>query len=127
MTGLPRALCVLVADDDHETLATLAALIGDRGHEVHACQRASEVIDAVREYAPDVVLLDINMPDINGYDVAREINARYGRNRPRLIAVTGWKQAADRVLAYAAGFDHHIAKPYDIAELLELVRSREPG
>ena len=125
MTDLP--VRVLVVDDDHDALATLVGLLGDEGHEVHACQRASEVVDAVGEYAPDVVLLDIQMPEFTGYDVAREINARYGRNRPRLIAVTGWKDAADRVMAYAAGFDHHVAKPYDAAELLKLVRAREPG
>jgi len=122
-----RRLRVLVADDDRDEVLTLLALIRDEGHEVRGVYRGSEVLDTIRDFGPDVVLLDIGMPDRNGYDLAREINTRYGPQRPRLIAVTGWKKSSDRMLAQMAGFDHHVAKPYEPQELLRLIASAEAG
>ena len=119
----PR-LRVLVVDDDHDELRTLAALVQDEGHETRELARGADVMDAVRDFGPHVVLLDIGLPDRNGYDLAREIRSRYGNRAPRLIAVTGWKKASDRMLAKMAGFDHHVAKPYDPVALLGLLAPR---
>jgi len=127
-SGIPQKLRVLIADDDRDEVLTLRSLIEDEGHETLGLYRGAEVLDAMRDFGPDVVLLDIGMPDRNGYDLAREINSRYGERRPRLIAVTGWKQASDRMLAQMAGFDHHVAKPYDPQALLKLLAPRDlPG
>lgn len=123
----PPRLRVLVVDDDYDEVATLMPLIQDEGHEVRAVYRGSEALGAVRDFVPDVVLLDIGMPDGNGYDIARAISSRWGDQRPRLIAVTGWNQPADRTLARLAGFDHHIAKPYNPGLLLRLLTPREPA
>jgi DNA-binding response OmpR family regulator len=122
-----RKLRVLVADDERDEVMTLTALIEDEGFEVRGVFRGSEVLEAVRDFGPDIVLLDIGMPDRNGYDLAREINARYGEDRPRLIAVTGWKKASDKMLAQMAGFDHHVAKPYEPRALLKLLKPRDPA
>lgn len=116
-----RKLRVLVADDERDQVATLAALLMDEGHEVREVYRGSEVTRMVREFDPDVALIDIGMPGMTGYDVARELRLEFGKTRPVLIAVTGWKQSSDRILARLAGFDHHVAKPFDPQALLELI------
>ena len=116
-----RRLRVLVADDERDQVATLALLLIEEGHEVREVYRGSEVLRMVRDFDPDVALIDIGMPGMTGYDVAREIRQIFGKQRPLLIAITGWKQSADRLLAKLAGFDHHVAKPYEPARLLALI------
>jgi CheY-like chemotaxis protein len=123
----PRKLRVLVVDDNRDEVLTLMEIVRDEGHEARGIYNGRDVIDTVREFDPDVVLLDIGMPDRNGYDVARKIVERYGDRRPRLVAVTGWKKSSDRMLAQMAGFDHHIAKPYEAAEIVAVLKPRDPG
>jgi len=119
------ALRVLVVDDDHDELITLVALLRDEGYDVRGSNRGKDVIDLVRDFDPHAVLLDIGMPDLNGYEGCRLIRTRYGSASPLLIAVTGWKKASDRLLAQLAGFDHHVAKPYDPQLLLSLLQALE--
>jgi CheY-like chemotaxis protein len=116
-----RRLRVLVADDERDQVATLAAILQDEGHEVREVYRGTEVMRMVREFDPDVALIDIGMPGMTGYDVAREVREACGLHRPLLIAVTGWKQSSDRILAKLAGFDHHLPKPFETKALLELI------
>jgi CheY-like chemotaxis protein len=128
--GAPRArrrLRVLVADDERDQVTTLAAILQDEGHDVREVYLGAEVLRMVREFDPDVALIDISMPGMTGYDVARELRAEFGRQRPLLIAVTGWKQSSDKILARIAGFDHHVAKPFDAKDLLELIEPLATG
>jgi DNA-binding response OmpR family regulator len=111
-----------VADDERDQAMTLALLLADEGHEVREVYRGSEVLRAVRDFDPDVALIDIGMPGMTGYDAAREIRQVLSGTRPLLIAVTGWKQSSDRILAKLAGFDHHLAKPFDPQTLLALIK-----
>lgn len=122
MSTGPQKLRVLVADDDRDAVGSLLELLRDEGHEVRGVYTGLDVLDSVRDFAPDAVLLDIGMPHINGYEVARELRLRYASARPLLIAVTGRDQPDDRTLAQLAGFDHHVAKPYDPNELLALLQ-----
>jgi DNA-binding response OmpR family regulator len=122
-----RKLRILVADDERDQVATLAAILQDEGHEVRECYRGAEVMRMVRDFDPDVALIDIGMPGMTGYDVARELRQAYGKERPVLIAVTGWKQSSDRILARLAGFDHHLAKPFETRTLLELIEPLASG
>jgi len=122
-----RRLRVIVADDDRYHVTTLAALLIDEGHEVRELYRGSELVRMVREFDPDVALIDISMPGTNGYDAAREIRQEFGKQRPMLIAITGWKQSSDRILARLAGYDHHVPKPFDPKELLELINPLSEG
>lgn len=122
-----RRLRILVADDERDQVAMLALLLADEGHEVREVFRGSEVLRMVRDFDPDVALIDIGMPGMTGYDVAREIRQIYGTGRPLLVAVTGWKKSADRILAKLAGFDHHLAKPFDPAHLFELIEPLAVG
>lgn len=122
-----RPLRILLADDDRDATLSLGTLLRLEGFEVRHVYDGDAALAAVREFEPDVVLVDIGMPKLSGYDVARSIRERYGKNGPVLVALTGWKQASDRILATLAGFDHHVAKPYDPGRLLELVRSVTPA
>ena len=122
-----QRLRILIADDERDQVATLALLLQDEGHEVREVYRGSEVLRMVSDFDPDVALIDIGMPGMTGYDVAREIRQVFGKERPLLIAVTGWKQSSDRILARLAGFDHHLAKPFDPQALLEIIRPLAPA
>ena len=112
---------ILVADDDADTVQSLTVLLRDEGFEVRGVHRGSEVLQAIFNFAPDVVLLDIGMPQMTGYEVARVLRERYGSARPALIAVTGLSGEADRQQARAAGFEHHVAKPYEPRALIRLI------
>ena len=112
---------ILVADDDKDAVLILTTLLREEGYQVRGVHRGAEVLDAVFNFAPDVVLLDIGMPQMSGYEVARKLRERYGSARPALIAVTGRTRTIDRVQAHAAGFEHHVAKPYEPRELLQLI------
>lgn len=122
--AVPRArrrLRVLIADDERDQVTTLAAILNDEGHDVREVYRGTEVLRMIADFDPDVALLDIGMPGMSGYDVAREVREHYGSARPVLIAVTGWKKSSDRILAQLAGFNHHLPKPFEARELLELL------
>ena len=114
------SLRILVADDDPDTVLTLEMLLRDDGHEVRGVHRGSDVLTAVRQFAPHAIVVDINMPDVNGYDVARAIRARNGN--VLLIAISGvYKADPDRMLAGMAGFDHFLPKPYQTSDVLRLL------
>jgi CheY-like chemotaxis protein len=112
---------VLIADDDRDGALTLSTLLQLEGYEVRSVHGGQEALDAAREFQPHVCLLDIGMPKISGYEAARRLRQRYGDDCPVLIAVTGWKQASDKILATLAGFDHHVAKPYAPADIVNLL------
>jgi DNA-binding response OmpR family regulator len=97
-------------------------LLNEEGHTVVGAHKGKEVLPSIRTFNPDVVLLDIGLPDMTGYDVARAVRRR--GQQPRLIAVTAWNKETDRLMAKAAGFDHHVAKPYDPQTLLALLKER---
>ena len=118
---------MLLADDDRDSAASLSTLLEIEGFEVRVVHGGQEALDAAREFKPHVCLLDIGMPKITGYEAARRLRQRYGDDCPVLIAVTGWKQASDKILATLAGFDHHVAKPYEPSELVKLLAKLPPA
>jgi CheY-like chemotaxis protein len=122
-----RPLRVLLADDDRDGAMTLSTLLELEGYEVRTVHGGQEALDAAREFRPEVILLDIGMPKVTGYEAARRLRQRYGDECPVLIAVTGWKQASDKILASLAGFDHHVAKPYEPATLISLLAKLRPA
>ena len=120
-------LRVLIADDDRDGALTLSTLLQLEGYQVSTVHGGQEALDAAREFQPHVCLIDIGMPKISGYEAARRLRQRYGEECPTLIAVTGWKQASDKILASLAGFDHHVAKPYQPADILTLLARLGPA
>ena len=116
-----RRARIVVADDDRDTVLSLTALLEDEGFETLAVYDGLRVVQAVVEFRAHAALVDIGMPGMSGYDIARELRKRYDAAKPLLIAVTAWTKAADRLMATVAGFDHHVGKPYDPNHLLELL------
>ena len=114
-------LRILVADDDTDAVQSLTVLLREEGYEVRGVHRGAEVLQAIFHFAPDVVLLDIGMPQMTGYDIARELRATQ-RKDLLLIAVTAWNKFSDRMAAQIAGFDHHVSKPYQSEQILGLLR-----
>jgi len=117
----PRALRVLVVDDSRDAVLSAMMLLEDEGHEVRALYSGRDVVKVVQEFNPDAVLLDIALPGVSGWEVARELREKLGR-RHLLVGISGeYKHSVDRILSEAIGFDHYLVKPYDPNELLALL------
>jgi len=110
---------VLLVEDNRDVAETLAAVLRLQGHAVCVAGDGDQAFAAIRDhYDPTVVVLDIGLPGMDGYDIARRLRTLDETQRARLIALTGYGQFHDRALAMAAGFDHHMVKPADVDELL---------
>ncbi len=116
---------ILVVDDNRDAAETLAALMELEGHTVRVALDAERALGIAAAFDPEVALLDIGMPGMNGYQLAQRIRATGSATRPMLVAITGWGQAQDRELAMNAGFDHHLTKPVDVGVLLSLLANRD--
>jgi signal transduction histidine kinase/DNA-binding response OmpR family regulator len=114
---------ILVVDDNRDAGDSLGLLLEVLGAEVRVARDGEEALEACSAYDPAVVLLDIGMPGMDGYEVARRIRARSPGPRPTIIALTGWGQEDDRREAREAGFDHHLVKPAELGVLKELLKS----
>ena len=104
---------VLIADDNRDGAESLSMVLELAGHEVHLASSGTQALDVANKIKPDVAVLDIGMPDLNGYEVAQRIRLEPWGEHMTLIALTGWGQETDRRRAQAAGFDHHCTKPVD--------------
>ncbi len=114
---------ILVVDDNRDAAESLAMVLRAIGAEVRVAGDGTDALAVFADYDPAVVLLDIGMPGMSGYDVARALRERFPQRRPALIALTGWGQEEDRARAREAGFDHHLVKPADIGRLQSLLAS----
>ena len=122
--AVPSArLRILVVDDNIDAADTLAEMLRASGHDVHTEYTGAAAICALQSHGADVVLLDIGLPKLNGYDAAREIRAIDPQKPVVLVAVTGWGQDEDRRRSRLAGFDHHLVKPVDPALLDRILAS----
>jgi signal transduction histidine kinase/ActR/RegA family two-component response regulator len=116
---------VLVVDDNRDAAISLGRLLKLLGADVHVVHDGPAALQVLSTFRPTVVLLDIGMPGMDGYEVARRIRKHPDWGDVVLIAVTGWGQEQDRLLATQAGFDHHLLKPADAASLGDLLTSIE--
>ena len=112
---------LIVVDDNRDAANTLAALLETMGHEVRTAYCGSDAITLAVEHPPDAVFLDIGLPGLNGYDVARTLRAAPAMARTRLIAFTGYGHDEDRRRVHEAGFDHHLVKPVGAADIAKIV------
>ena len=115
---------ILVVDDNVDAADTLAASLGFFGHAVKTCYDGATALEAAKQFEPDIVILDIGLPGMDGYEVARRLRAM--NTSAKLVALTGWGQTKDRQLAYDAGFDVHRTKPVNPVELLSAVAASSP-
>jgi PAS domain S-box-containing protein len=113
---------VLIADDNLDAAESLAILLRLDGHAVVLASTGREAVSRFEEGLPEVVVLDIGMPELDGYEVARQIRRTSAGREALLIALTGWGQAADKERALAAGFDHHFTKPVAPDQLQRLLQ-----
>jgi signal transduction histidine kinase/ActR/RegA family two-component response regulator len=116
---------VVVADDNVDAADSLGMLLRFDGHDVTIVHDGEAAVAAVQERRPDVVVLDLGMPGLDGLEAAKRIRAMPGGQDVKLIALTGWGQDSDRVRTREAGFDHHLVKPADPAEVAALLHGRE--
>jgi PAS domain S-box-containing protein len=116
-----RVRTVLIADDNEDARDSMAQLVELQGHRVYVAADGTQALALAQELSPDVAVLDIGMPAMNGYEVARNIRAAPWGRAMQLIALTGWGQADDQAQAHAAGFDHHLTKPADPDRLFQLL------
>ena len=113
---------VLVVDDERDTVTTLMELLADEGYQVRGVYKGRDALDAMRDFDPEIVLIDLALPDMSGWEVARQIRDRYGDERHKLISITGrYKQGADKVLGQLAGFNYAMHKPCDPQALIRLL------
>ena len=124
---------VLIADDNRDAADSMALLLQMSGYELHVCHSGREALAVAQRERPQALVLDIGMPGMSGYELAREIRQEDWGRDALLVAVTGWGQQEDRERSRAAGFDHHLTKPVDPDALQDLLaegargRGRQPG
>lgn len=116
-----RPLRVLVVDDNVDTVHSFSMLLKASGHEVCSASDGIEAVKAAYDFRPDVMLLDIGLPGLNGYEVAKRIRQQPIFKNLVLVALTGYGQDADRQISKQAGFDHHLVKPARIEQLQEIL------
>jgi len=112
---------ILLADDNADALESLATVLRLRGHEVYSAPNGAIALETAARHMPEVALLDIGMPLLDGYEVARRIRAQEWGKAVTLVALTGWGQESDRRRSQDAGFDTHLVKPLDLEKLNALL------
>jgi CheY-like chemotaxis protein len=119
----PDQLHVLVVDDNTDAAESLGVLLDIEGHAVHIAHSGAEALQLAQTQALDVVFLDIGLPDMTGYDVAKRMRLLPGMQKTLLVALTGWGTQDDRQRTREAGFDRHLTKPAELPAVEELLRA----
>lgn len=115
------SLRILVVDDNEDAAASLASLLQLLGHRVGVACDGEQALRVAEQLEPEVVLLDLGIPRLNGYEICRRLRTRPWGRAATMIAITGWGQEEDRRRSEAAGFDRHFVKPVDPDELASLL------
>jgi CheY-like chemotaxis protein len=117
---------ILLADDNVDYASSLAFILRSMGHDVAVTHDGEEALAAARTFRPEVAFLDIGLPKLHGYALARELRHDAGTQAATLVAVTGWGQERDRRDAKAAGFDEHLVKPVSVEQILDVLAKLQP-
>lgn len=112
---------ILVVDDNRDTAASLAILLRVMGNVTHIVHDGRQALAAFDDFRPDIVMLDIGLPKLDGYETCRRIRNREHGREVIMVAVTGWAREEDRLKSEEAGFDRHLVKPVDQETLAELL------
>ncbi len=124
---VPQRCKVLIVDDDEDTVTSLSIMLRILGHEVLSAYDGVQALETAKSFQPDVVLLDIALPRMNGYEVARRIRQESWGENMKLVALTGWGQEEDKRRSIEAGFDHHLTKPMEPTALEVLLKELCPN
>jgi CheY-like chemotaxis protein len=116
-----RPLRVLLVDDNVDTVLSLSMLLKVSGHHIRSAHDGTTAVQAALDYRPDVVVLDIGLPGLNGYEVAKRIRQHPVLKNVVLVALTGYGQDSDRQTSLQAGFNHHLVKPARLADILQIL------
>jgi CheY-like chemotaxis protein len=120
----PATRRILVVDDNVDGAESVAMLLEHSGHDVRTATDGADALAIAMQFRPDVALLDIGLPGMNGYELARHLRASGETSKALLVAITGYGQPEDVARSEAAGFDHHVTKPVSLEKLLDLVNGR---
>jgi CheY-like chemotaxis protein len=112
---------VLIVDDNADGANSIGHILSLLGHETAMVYDGQAALDRAAEFAADVVLLDLGMPGLDGYEICRRLRATQSPRRPQIVAMTGWGREEDRARTAAAGFDGHLVKPVDLGLLARLI------
>jgi two-component system CheB/CheR fusion protein len=121
VTAQLGGIAILLVDDDADTLAVLRELVADEGADGRTAMSAHEALEVLRTWKPDVMLLDIEMPVMDGYALLLAIRSQSELHKVPAVAITGLSDPSDKDRAFASGFDAHMTKPFDGAALIDLV------
>jgi CheY-like chemotaxis protein len=117
---------ILAVDDNRDAADSLAMVLRMMGHEARTAYDGQEAVEMAESFGPDIILLDIGLPKMNGYEAARQIRRQEWGKQMALIALTGWGQEEDKRRSLDAGFDHHLTKPVEAAALEKLLAIVNP-
>ena len=117
----PECQRVLLVDDNTDLVLMVALGLRREGYSVRTAGTGPDGLKAVQDWQPDIVLLDIGLPGMDGYEVARQLRADPGIHSPRLIALTGYARETDIAKSREAGFDAHLIKPFEFDDLLKVI------
>ena len=126
-TAKEPGMRILLVDDNQDALDLLASLLREMGHEVHAADNAHDALELAARVRPELGLLDIGLPEIDGYELARRLHALEGLSQLRLIALTGYGQATDRARSRATGFTEHLVKPVTAQQIRRAIAGDQPA
>ena len=112
-----RGSHALLADDNVDFANSMGLLLSSKGHDVRTVHDGAQALAAAADFVPEIAFIDIGMPKVHGYEVARRLRAEPATSECLLVAVTGWGQEGDRQRARDAGFDRHLVKPVDPNEV----------
>jgi DNA-binding response OmpR family regulator len=125
VSDVPR-LRILVTEDNRDSADSLKALLDALGYDGHIAYDGETAVHSAAVLRPDVIIMDIGLPGISGYEAARQIRAQKPDAPLTIVALTGWGQRADRLRSADAGIDHHLVKPLDLAALRQILDSLPP-
>jgi CheY-like chemotaxis protein len=117
---------ILIIDDSRDASHSLKMLLGKVGHQVEVANSGKSGIEAAERFLPEIVLCDIGMPGMDGYEVAQSLRADETTRAAYLVAVTGYGQDADRLKALESGFDEHLTKPVGLSTLQSMIAAMSP-
>jgi signal transduction histidine kinase/ActR/RegA family two-component response regulator len=125
--GLAGPFRILLVDDNVDFVTAIGALLRTLGHTVQVCHDGAQALAGAAAFAPDFAFLDIGLPLMNGYDLARALRRMPALSRTVMVAVTGWGQQKDRDLAFEAGFEEHLVKPVSVEQILAILAGHREG